>query len=59
MQAMVAHFLQPYELSAECTLFKCHKCIVKSSIQQNYLWIKIANLNKNIYLGVLKWTYGL
>jgi hypothetical protein len=49
MQAMVAHFFHPYELFKECILFKCHKCIVKSSIWQKYLKVKIVNLNKNIY----------
>jgi hypothetical protein len=49
MQAMVAHFLQPYGLFVECTIFKCNKRIIKSSIQQKYLWIKITNLNNNIY----------
>jgi len=43
---MVVHFLHPYGLSTKCTLFKCHKHIVKSSIwQKNYvlrlpIWIK-------------------
>jgi len=49
MQAMVAHFLHPYGLFAECFFFKCHKNIIKSSIWQNYLRIMVANLNKNIY----------
>jgi hypothetical protein len=34
MQVIVAHFLWPY---------------VKSLIWKKNLWIKIANLNKNIY----------
>jgi hypothetical protein len=72
LQAKVAHFLSLFRLFAKCTLFKCHKCTIKSLIWQNYLWIKIANLNKNIYwgwnsvnihqssnYGLLKWTYGL
>jgi hypothetical protein len=49
LQAKVAHFLSLFGLFAKCTIFKCHKRIVKSSIWQKYLWIKIANLNKNIY----------
>jgi hypothetical protein len=48
MQVMVAHFLCLYGPFAECTLFKSHKPIVKSSIWKKHLWIKIANLNKNI-----------
>jgi len=71
MHTKVVHFLSLYGLSAKSTLFKCHKCIVKTSIWQKYLWIKIANLNKNIYWrvisinihqsysnGLLKWAYG-
>jgi hypothetical protein len=49
MQATLAHFLHPYEFFARCILFKCHKCIAKSSIWQKYLKVKIINLNKNIY----------
>jgi hypothetical protein len=49
MQVMVAHFLYLYGLFAKCTLFKCHKHIVKPLIGQKYLWINIANKNKNIY----------
>jgi hypothetical protein len=47
MQATMVHILHPYGLFAKCTLFKCHKCIVKSLIwQKNYglkfsTWIKI------------------
>jgi len=51
-QTKVAHFLSLYVFFAKCTLFKCHKHIVKPSIWQQYLWIKIAKLNKNIYWGV-------
>jgi hypothetical protein len=47
MQTKVAHFLHPYGLFVECTIFKCHKKVGKSSIWQKYLWIKIAN---SIYL---------
>jgi hypothetical protein len=69
---MVDHFMHLYALSIKCIIFKWHKHIIKSSISQKYLWIKIANLNKNIYRRVkfnkhtpiynnepLKWTYGL
>jgi hypothetical protein len=72
MHIKVAHFLSLYGFSTNCILFKCHIHIIKSSIWQKYLWIKIANLNKNIYWGVnsinihqsysnglLKWAYGL
>jgi hypothetical protein len=52
MQPMVAHFLRPYGHFVKCILFKCYKHIIKSSIWQKYLWIKIAYLNKNIYWGV-------
>jgi hypothetical protein len=53
MQAMVAHFLCPYGPFAECTLFKCHKPIVKLSIwKKNYglrlpTWIRIFNKGWN------------
>jgi hypothetical protein len=46
------HFLLLDGLFAKCTLFKCHEHIVKLSIRQKYLWIKSANLNKNIYWKV-------
>jgi hypothetical protein len=49
MQATMAHFLRLYGLFAKCTLFKCHNHIVKTSILQKYLRIKIVNLNKNMY----------
>jgi len=52
MHIKVAHFLSLSELFAKCTLFKWHKHIVESSIWQKYLWIKIVNLNKNIYWEV-------
>jgi hypothetical protein len=52
MKATMIHFLGPYGLYVECIIFKWHKHIVKSSIWQKYLWIKIANLNKNNYYKV-------
>ncbi len=72
MHIKVVHFLFLSRVFANYTLFKCHKHIVKSSIWQKKLWIKIFNLNKNIYWkrnsinihqsysnGLLKWAYGL
>jgi hypothetical protein len=72
MHIKVAHFLSLSGLSTQCILFKCHKCIVKSSIWKKTLWTKIANLNKifiegynsiNIHqsysYGLLKLAYGL
>jgi hypothetical protein len=52
MDTKVAHFLFFYRLFTKCNLFKYHKHIVKPLIWQKYLWIQIANLNKNIYWGV-------
>jgi len=31
LKAKVIHFLDVFEFFAKCTLFKCHKCIAKSS----------------------------
>jgi len=45
----VVHYVCVYGLFAKYTPFKCHKCIGKSLIWQKNLWIKIINLNKNIY----------
>jgi hypothetical protein len=45
-------FWSLFDLSTKCILIKCHKCIVKSSIWQKYLEIKIFHLNKNIHWGV-------
>jgi hypothetical protein len=40
MQTKVAHFLSFFQLFPKCTLFKCDKCIVKSSIWENNYGLK-------------------
>jgi hypothetical protein len=52
MHIKVVQFWSFFRLSEKSILFKCHKCIIKSSIWQKNLWLKIANLNKNIYWRV-------
>jgi hypothetical protein len=37
----MAHFLCPYGLSVECTLFKCHKCIVNHQFDKNIFGLKL------------------
>jgi hypothetical protein len=49
MQATIAHFLHPYGLFAKFILFKCHKCIVKSSIWQKHYGLKLPTWMK-IYI---------
>jgi hypothetical protein len=51
MQTTMVHFLRPYGLSTKYNLFKCRITKIINLIKK-YLWIKIANLNKNIYKGV-------
>jgi hypothetical protein len=48
----MAYFLSLFGLSTKCTLFKCHKCIAKNIYLSIILYIKIFNLNKNIYWWV-------